>query len=128
MKNGCRGGLALLFFLPTNPSVGRSFPRARRYSPHSSAILHLLLYRKVKNLSRQKCNYLQLFCIHYHGDRKCQDKNAESILLCFKYYFRLSPPLSDYVGYVMTTFLTWLVGVIGIEPMTFCVLNRCSPI
>ena len=82
----------------------------------------------------------------------------KGIILCFKYYFRLSPHLRDYMVYAMTIFLTWmvgragvepaqpqagdlqslglttcsvspyLVGVAGFEPATFCVLNRCSPI
>ena len=150
--------LSVPFFLPTFLPAGRPFPWAGRYSPHSSLTLHLLLYRNGESLSSFFCAYLQLFCCHYHRDLKCQDKNAESIILCLKYYFRLSPHLRDYMVYAMTIFLTWmvgragvepaqpragdlqslglttcsvspyLVGVAGFEPATFCVLNRCSPI
>ena len=72
------------------------------FFPHSL----LLLSQILAILSRQFCNYLQLFCCHYHRDIKCQDKNAGSIILCLKYYFRLSPPLSDYTIHIMTIFLT----------------------
>ena len=57
----------------------------------------------------------------------------KGIFLCFKYYFCLSPPLSDYMGYVMTIFLTWVVardGVVeltGIEPATSSVQGIRSP-
>ena len=117
-----------------------------------------ILYQSWLTMSSFFCAILHLFCCHYHHDIKCQDKNAESIILCLKYYFRLSPPLSDYRVYAMTIFLTWmvgragvepaqpqagdlqslglttcsvspyLVGVAGFEPATFCLLNRCSPI
>ena len=48
----------------------------------------------------------------------------KGIILCFKYYFRLSPHLKDYMVYAMTIFLTWMVGrdgvveLAGIEPVT----------
>ena len=40
----------------------------------------------------------------------------KGIILCFKYYFRLSPHLRDYMVYAMTIFLTWMVGRAGVEP------------
>ena len=82
------------------------------FFPHSL----LLLYQSWLTMSSFFCAYLQLFCCHYHHDIKCQDKNAESIILCLKYYFRLRGPLSDYMGYIMTIFLTWMVGRDGVEP------------
>jgi len=64
---------------------------------------------KLAQFVKTKMHLLQLLCCHYHHDIKCQDKNAESIILCLKYYFRLSPLLSDYGVYAMTIFLTWMV-------------------
>jgi len=94
------------FFLSLDSHRGAIISMSRAvftsFFPHSL----LLLYQSWLNLSRQKCIYLQLFCCHYHRDIKCQDKNAESIILCLKYYFRLRAPLSDYMGYIMTIFLT----------------------
>ena len=75
-----------------------------------------ILYQSWLTMSSFFCAYLQLFCCHYHHDIKCQDKNAESIILCLKYYFRLRAPLSDYMGYIMTIFLTWMVGSLGLAP------------
>ena len=40
----------------------------------------------------------------------------KGIFLCFKYYFRLSPHLKDYMVYAMTIFLTWMVARDGVEP------------
>ena len=59
----------------------------------------------------------------------------KGIILCFKYYFRLSPHLKDYMVYAMTIFLTWMVvvardGVVelaGIEPVTSSVKGKRSP-
>ena len=108
--------LSVPFFLPTLLPAGRPFPWAGRYSPHSSLTLHILLYRNDESLSSFFCAYLQLFCCHYHRDLKCQDKNAESIIMCLKYYFRLSPPLNDYTEYAMAKFSTWVVAGVGVEP------------
>ena len=82
-----------------------------------SFLILYLYYIKAGLICQDKnafiCNY---FCCHYHHDIKCQDKNAESIILCLKYYFRLKGPLSDYMGYIMTIFLTWMVGSLGLAP------------
>ena len=56
----------------------------------------------------------------------------KGIILCFKYYFRLSPHLRDYMVYAMTIFLTWMVGravveLAGIEPVTSSVQGKRSP-
>ena len=57
----------------------------------------------------------------------------KGIILCFKYYFRLSPHLKDYMVYAMTIFLTWVVGrdevveLTGIEPATSSVQGIRSP-
>ena len=75
-----------------------------------------ILYQSWLTMSSFFCAILHLFCCHYHRDIKCQDKNAESIILCLKYYFRLRGPLSDYMGYIMTIFLTWMVGSLGLAP------------
>ena len=82
-----------------------------------SFLILYLYYTKAGSICQDKsalfCIY---FCCHYHHDIKCQDKNAESIILCLKYYFRLRGPLSDYMGYIMTIFLTWMVGSLGLAP------------
>ena len=104
------------FFLSLDSHRGAIISMSRAvftsFFPHSL----LLLYQSWLNLSRQKCIFCNYFCCHYHHDIKCQDKNAESIILCLKYYFRLRGPLNDYMGYIMTIFLTWMVGSLGLAP------------
>ena len=76
MKSECHGGLALLFSYPLSYQRGDHF--------HEPGGIHLILpslftyyyTEMVKACQVFSALFCILFCCHYHGDIKCQDKNA----------------------------------------------------
>ena len=82
----------------------------------SRAVLHLVLPSLfttiISKLARKVKSFLALYALFLQS----LSSRYKGIILCFKYYFRLSPPLRDYMVYTMTIFLTWMVGSLGLAP------------